>query len=199
MPQTPEKSAFDRWSDEELAKKAQTSVDFFAPLIDRFEAPLKRYILRISDFSPTEAEEILQEVFIKVWRNLREFDETVKFSSWIYRITHNETISHFRKEHARGRAERAIMDDEIFENLPAELDLPAELNRKLNGEFVRKLLALLPLKYREVLILKFLEQKDYEEISDILKKPLGTVGTLINRAKQALKEAAERQKITFTF
>ena len=55
----------------------------------------------------------------------------------------------------------------------------------------------MPEKYREVLILKFLEEKDYREISDILKKPSGTVATLINRAKKSFYEMAKEENISF--
>ncbi|MCD4694214.1 sigma-70 family RNA polymerase sigma factor, partial [bacterium] len=55
------------------------------------------YIMKISSFSIDEAEDVLQEVFIKVYKNLYGFDENLSFSAWIYRITRNETITHFRK------------------------------------------------------------------------------------------------------
>lgn len=67
----------------------------------------------------------------------------------------------------------------------------------LASEEINKVLDLLDGKYREVLVLKFLEEKSYEEISDILKKPVGTVASMINRAKLAFKSETEKQKIKF--
>jgi len=144
-----------------------------------------------------EAEEILQEVFVKVWKNLREFDGSVKFSSWIYRITHNETISAFRKSQSRGEKEQVSLDEDLFQIPSTELDISQTIDQKITAPIVHKILNGLSPKYREILVLKFLEDKSYEEISDILKKPMGTVATLINRAKKAFRESAERQKITF--
>ncbi|MCF7905733.1 sigma-70 family RNA polymerase sigma factor [Candidatus Gracilibacteria bacterium] len=191
MPETP------KCTDEILVQKSLEDVTFFGELVDRFEQKLKYYILRISSFSEMEAEEILQEVFVKVWKNLREFDGSVKFSSWIYRIAHNETISAFRKSQSRGEKEQVSLDEELFCIPSGELDIPTSLDQKLTAPLVHRVLNGLPKEYREVLVLKFLEDKSYEEISDILKKPMGTVATLINRAKKSFRDSAERQNITF--
>ena len=59
-----------------------------------------------------------------------------------------------------------------------------ELERKFTSEEIRNILSKIDAKYKEVLVLRFLEEKDYKEISDILEKPMGTVATLINRAKK---------------
>ena len=186
--------------DEQLMEQAIENMDCFGVLIERYEGKLLKYILRISHFSYEEAEEILQEVFLKLWKNLNEFDSSVKFSSWIYRITHNETISAFRKAKSRGDIDKIYGghggDDEddfdVFSVLSSELDIEAEVDQTLTGEQIRAVLEQIPEKYREVLVLKFLEERSYEEISDILKKPSGTVATLINRAKKAFRDAWER-------
>lgn len=191
-------NSFAHLSDEDLAIAARNDVDAFEILVERFEKPIIRYILRISHFSKEEAEEIFQEICIKSWKNLNDFDAKLKFSSWIYRIAHNETISEFRKAKVRGLDDEVVWDDELMSNLPGKIDLSSDLHEKLESETVRKLIDLLPEKYRVVLILFFLEEKSYEEISDILKTPSGTVATLLSRAKKAFRELAERQNITFT-
>ena len=94
------KGAYDDKTDEELVKLALQKQEHFVYLINRYQHKLLRYIKRISNFSVEETEDILQEVFIKVYRNLEGFDQSLKFSSWIYRIAHNQTISHFRKSRA---------------------------------------------------------------------------------------------------
>ncbi len=189
---------YSKYTDEQLVQKSLEDVDFFSVLIERYEEPLKRYVMRISDFSHEESEEILQEVFIKTWKNLNDYDEETKFSSWIYSIAHNQTVSEYRKQKTRGRKNQIFMDEEIFANLPSEMDLKTEINTKLNSKIVHEILNFLPLKYKEVLILKFLEQKSYEEISDIIKKPQGTVATLINRAKKEFKKTLLRKNLTLT-
>ncbi|MDF1497663.1 MAG: RNA polymerase sigma factor [Patescibacteria group bacterium] len=184
--------------DEELVKKSLENIDYFACIYERYEKKLIRYILRISSFSYHEAEEVLQEAFVRVWRNLNEFDESLKFSSWVYRIVHNTTITEWRKTQSKGKDRKQDIDDELYKNLPSNLNIEKELGRKIDADGIKRVLDLMPEKYRSVLILKFLEEKDYNEISDILKKPTGTVGTLINRAKKSFNQIADKENITFT-
>ena len=111
----------------------------------------------------------------------------MKFSTWVYQIAHNETISAFRKSKSRGEEKRTTLEPELFDNLADEFDFVAAFEANLTAEKVRKVLAMLPENYREVLILRFIEDKSYDEIADIIQKPPGTVATLINRAKAAFK------------
>ena len=182
-------------TDEQLVQKSLKEVDFFALLVQRYEGPLRNYILRISSFSYMEVEEILQDVFLKVWENLREFDQSIKFSSWVYRITRNETISNYRKAKSRGIDKRSDLEEEVFQNLPSQLDISQEIDHKLDAELIREVLNSLSEDYKEVLVLRFFEDMSYEEMSDILKKPSGTIATLLNRAKKSFLEALERSRI----
>src|SRR3989339_1384271 len=88
-------------TDEELVSLSLQNQDNYLFLIRRYQDKLLRYIQRISNVSLEDAEDILQEVFIKVYYKLNDFDPDLKFSSWIYRITHNQVISHYRKTQAR--------------------------------------------------------------------------------------------------
>lgn len=172
-------------TDEELAALAKENADIFAYIVERYEDKLLRYIHRMTLASKEEAEDLLQEVFIKVYKYLNDFDESLKFSSWVYRITRNEVVSSWRKKKVRP-VEITFEDDAGLLNIASELDLNRNIEKKEIKKQVSKLLNKLDKKYREVLILRFLEEKDYKEISDILKKPHGTVATLINRAKKKL-------------
>ncbi len=184
-------------SDKELVERSLQDVDYFACIYERYERKLIWYILRISSFSFEEAEDVLQEAFIKAWENLNEFDGDLKFSSWIYRIVHNTTITEWKKSQSKGKDKKQEFDEELFENLPSSLDLEKETNQKFDKENIQKVLRLMPEKYREVLVLKFLEEKDYQEISDILKKPHGTIATLISRAKRLFYQIAKEKNISF--
>jgi RNA polymerase sigma-70 factor (ECF subfamily) len=135
----------------------------------------------------------LQEVFLKAWKNLNGFDVGLKFSSWIYRITHNETISTFRKSKSRGEDQKTNIEPELYENLPDDTHFVDEIDQKMTAAEVQAILKSLPENYREVLVLWFVEDQSYEEISDILMKPSGTVATLLNRAKKQFKETYLRQ------
>ncbi|MBU1152057.1 sigma-70 family RNA polymerase sigma factor [Patescibacteria group bacterium] len=174
-------------SDEKLVVKALENADYFAQLIDRYEKKLFAYIKRLGYFTDPEAEDILQEVFIKTYQNLNDFDQSLKFSSWIYRIAHNHTISQFRKD-SKHQGTLSLEDNQIlYDKLASEENIKERVDKKILSEQIQSLIQHLPEKYREILILKYLEDKSYEEISNILKKPMGTVATLLSRAKKALK------------
>jgi len=175
-------------TDEELVALSLEGQHNFSYLIDRYQAKLARYIRRISGLSPEDIEDLLQEVFIKIYKNLNNFDQKLKFSSWVYRICHNEVISNFRRRQARPQSVVFDEVDEFLKNLASDFDLIRETDKVFNRERVKKALSKLDFKYKEVLELRYQEEKDYKEISDILKKPTGTVATLINRAKKQLKQ-----------
>ncbi|MFC1640568.1 RNA polymerase sigma factor [Patescibacteria group bacterium] len=174
--------------DIELVKLALEDADNYLYLMERYEAPLLRYIRRISNVSDDDAQDLLQEVYIKSYQNLNSFDTKLKFSTWIYRIAHNVVISNFRKLQARPDVAMSVDDEVLVNSLVSDLKTDAEVNHADSSEAIYAALSKLDKKYREVLILKYFEDKSYEEISDIIKKPSGTVGTLINRAKNKLKK-----------
>ncbi|HRY91734.1 MAG TPA: RNA polymerase sigma factor [Candidatus Gracilibacteria bacterium] len=198
MNATQEKKDFAQMSDLELVQQTLKDQQAFYWIMKRYETRLMHFIKRISNVDYHTAEDILQEVYIKIFKNLNGFDQKMKFSSWIYRIAHNETISHYRK--MKARAETVSLENDDAKGLIAILsdsfDFKAELNSKLVAEKVQKIIYSMPQKYNEVLILRYMEEKDYDEIADILKKPSGTVATLINRAKEYFKNAAKKQNLT---
>lgn len=181
-------------TDEELVKMALENQDCFLYVMERYQKKLLSYIIRISGFSKEDAEDILQEVFIKIYVNLNSFDDNLKFSSWVYRITHNEVINSYRKKKARPQS---IMDlDDVFlNNLVSDLKTDGHIDAGYLKDNVRKVMEKMEPRYREVLVLRFWEDRDYSEISDILKKPMGTVATLISRAKSNFQEELKRQNI----
>ncbi len=182
-------------SDEELVRLTLANQEYFLHIIQRYKMKLYRYVLRIANIDPEEVEDILQEVFMKVYQNLNGFDSSLKFSSWIYRITHNQVISNFRKLQARPQKANFDLDDDIIHNIASEFDMVNNLDNKILRTNIFKIIDQLSIKYREVLILKFLEEKSYKEIADIIKKPIGTVGSLMSRAKQEFKKELLRQNI----
>ena len=178
-------------TDEELAKLATEDQTYFLCIINRYQEKLFYYIRRISNVSIEEAEDILQDVFIKVYKNLNDFDVDLKFSSWIYRITHNQVISNFRKIQARPQNAGVDLNDDSYLKLASNLDIEYEVNNKLLKKNIYQILNSMDKKYKDVLVLKFFEEKDYKEISDILKIPMGTVASLMNRAKKKFREKKE--------
>lgn len=177
-------------SDEELAKLTLEDKSLFGELVDRYEAKLTRYIARLGVRDPEDQLDVLQEIFLKVYRNLNGFDPSLKFSSWIYRIAHNEAISWYRKKNVRPEG-HLIADSEELLSFVRTKDESADVtfDKSLNAEEVNRALFHIEEKYRQVIVLRFFEHKEYEEISDILKIPVGSVGTLLHRGKKQLADA----------
>ena len=177
-----------------MIKRSLENIDYFACVYGRYETRLLRYIIKISQANSDEANDILQDSFIKVWRNLNEYDDNLKLSSWLYRIVHNETVSFCRKKKSFGKDNKVSIDESLLGMYQDETDEIDEDERYL---LTHSLLDSLPLKYKEVLVLKFLEKMNYEEISDVLRIPEGTVATRINRAKKLFKRTALKESISF--
>ena len=172
-------------------------IDAFYCIVEKYEQKLLKYILRITNVSYEDAENILQEVFIKAYTKINSYNSDYSFSSWIYRIAHNHTIDYYKKHSKKETVNLEWDDDNInFLNL-FESDDNIEKNvfsKELN-EKIWEIINSLDIKYKEILILKFLEEKNYKEISDILKIPEWTVATLINRWKKQFREKAEEKRL----
>jgi len=176
------------FSDEELTQKSLQDPDWFRCLVERYEEKLQRYIRRLTNMPAEDQEDVLQEIFLNVYRNLYSFDPSLKFSSWIYRIAHNQVISLWRKQQRRPKIIFGEEGANLLEKMATEDDILASLNKQDLQKELESVLTKLKPQHMEVLVLKFLEEKSYQEISDILKKPPGTVASLINRAKKELRK-----------
>ncbi|MFC1625090.1 RNA polymerase sigma factor [Patescibacteria group bacterium] len=178
-------------TDEELVRiTREENKEFYTHLVRRYEEKLLRYIRRYIKNEDT-SEDVLQTTFIKAFENLNNFDIKKKFSSWIYRISHNEAINKLKKEN------RSVsgFDPEIFEILAENSSDPEkEYATKELREKIGECFNGLPIKYRDVLTLFYLEEKKYEEISDILRLPSGTVATRISRGRKLLREKCQKLK-----
>lgn len=181
-------------SDAELIELAKADPEFFGLLMERYQIPLFHYIRRLTQSPKEDVEDLLQEVFIKIYQKLNEYNELLKFSSWAYQIAHNHVIDFFRKTGARPKI-NSLEEPELAKLLKSGIDLERSLDSKDCLEKIRECLEALPLKYKEALILRFIEEKNYEEIMDILRKPKGTVATIINRGKILLTQQMKEKGI----
>jgi RNA polymerase sigma-70 factor, ECF subfamily len=180
-------------SDEEIVKNTLVDPNQYGLLMERYEQKLKRYIIRLGIRIPDDQLDVLQEIFIKAYRNLNGFDTSLSFSSWIYRIAHNEAISFYRKKNVRPEGHLVGDGEEILEFLASGQEGPeVKFDKAINAEEVVRALALIDEKYREPIILRFFEHKEYDEISDILEIPIGSVGTLLHRGKKQLASALNK-------
>lgn len=185
-------------TDAHWVEKTLKDPEAFAGVMEKYEAKLLRYIRRLSGFSIPLAEDVLQDVFLKIYRNLNDYDANFSFSGWAYRIARNETINAFKKEKKHQFIPLENEDEEasnLIETLKSDLDLPEEFFRQDRQQKVQQIIHRLSPQYREILILRYLEDLDYKEMSLILKKPMGTVATLINRAKAQFKQLADKNHL----
>lgn len=189
------KDEIETLSDEEMVALALKDQDNFVIVINRYKSKLFNYIRRITSIRDEDAEDLLQDIFLKVYLNLNDFDTDLKFSSWIYAIARNQVISNHRRLNVRAEGHSTNLEDDSARKLASNINIEQELDNIYLKDNVTKVLYGLSEKYREVLVLKFLEEKNYQEISDIIKKPVGTVGSLMNKAKSEFKKELAKQQI----
>lgn len=172
-------------TDEEIVELTRKKdKELFAVIINRYQKKLLRYCFNlVADHDI--ASDVVQESLIKAYINLNGFNTNKKFSSWIYRIVHNEAISYLRKNR------KTINIDENID-FDSGVNLEDDLMLKELKSNAKKCIRKMPTIYGEPLILFYLEEKSYEEISDILRIPTSTVGTRINRAKNLMKKICQK-------
>ena len=181
-------------SDENVIPLLLKDRNVFVVLVERYEQKLDRYIRRLGIISKQDREDILQNIFVKTYKNIQDFDTTLSFSAWIYRIAHNEAISFFRAK--KIRPEGHLIDDgeQILLTILDESDFIKDLDKKIDAKKIAKYVQELDGIYKDIIILRYFEDREYREISDILKIPEGTVGTLLYRAKKKLKTLLENDQ-----
>jgi RNA polymerase sigma-70 factor, ECF subfamily len=168
----------------------------FQEMVERYQTRLLNFIYRtIGDRE--KAEDLVQEVFIRVYRHIHRFDRSKKFSTWVYTIASN-----LAKNELRNRSRNPLVlfqtiksnweDEERplqFEDTTAR---PDDLYRKRHlRQLVEDTVAQLPEHHRQVFVLRELEGKSYEEIAEITDCNLGTVKSRLNRARNAFASIIE--------
>lgn len=171
-------------SDEQLVEKVRSEdKELYSHIIIRYQEKLYRYVMYLVH-NDQQSIDIVQEALIKAYINLQSFNTAKNFSSWLYRITHNAAMNEVKKY------QKEISLTANFEVKDAR-NIEEDLEKKEIITMTHKCLDKLPIMYSEPLILHFLEDKSYDEVSDILHLPLGTVGTRINRAKSLMKHICQ--------
>jgi RNA polymerase sigma-70 factor (ECF subfamily) len=172
-------------ADEVIVAKIQSGeTEKFGEIIDRYQKRLAGFIRKIIG-NHDEVDDLVEDSLVAVYENIQDFDTKKKFSSWILRIAHNKTVDFIKKKKSlilSGEWDEIDKRNKLFEEVEVEREKKEKVSNALNK---------LELKYREVLILKYFEDKSYDEISDVLQTTVNNVGVMINRAKKKLKEVYE--------
>ena len=172
-------------TDEKIIEFIRTKdKELYVHIIKRYQDKLLRYASYLVGDSDNAAD-IVQESFIKAFINLNSFDIRKKFSSWIYRIVHNEAMNFINKN-----KKKILIDENI--DFDSGIDLEEEYIKKELRSHARYCLTQIPVIYSEPLSLYYIDEKTYDEISDILRIPIGTVGTRINRAKVFMQKICQK-------
>lgn len=156
----------------------------FGVLMTRYEPAFLRYAMQFTK-DEDDAADIVQEAFIKIFRNLSGFNQKRPFTSWAYRIVRNESLNWLR---ARKRLTFGETAEYILGQIFAASSPDLEYAQVETQTRLRSVFAAMPKSYVEPLRMHFIEEQSYKEISTTLKIPIGTVGTRINRAKAQLKQ-----------
>ena len=161
---------------------------------DAFEQLVRLYEKRVYALTsrmcrnPADAEEAAQEAFLAAWQGLPFFRGDASFSTWLYRLASNACVDVLRRE-VRHQAAASLDDEDAAIDLPdGSLSHHDEAERAELRQHIENGLAALPPDYRQVLILRELHQRSYDEIADILSLDLGTVKSRINRGRKRLRK-----------
>ena len=179
-----------KFSDEELIARFQNGDEYaFEEIIHRYKDRLVNFVFRFLD-QMDEAEDIVQDTFLKVYKNKNAYENIARFSTWIYTIAGNLAKTELRKRKRRRifSISKLGPDEKEFE-LPAREKTPEEdAESRFTEKIIQAAIQKLPDKFRTVVILRDIQELSYDEISMILKVPLGTVKSRVNRARLKLRD-----------
>ncbi|HEY5587396.1 MAG TPA: sigma-70 family RNA polymerase sigma factor [Candidatus Paceibacterota bacterium] len=176
-------------NDKELIKEyLEGNDDSFKSLVNKYNSSIYNYSVRFAGID--NSKDIVQDVFLKAWRNIKKFDDTkASFKTWLFIITRNTITDYLRKKKMISFSS-LDKDEESFEsNILDEVILPDEALIKLEDkELLNNTLDKIPQNYREVLVLYYQEDMTFNEIGQLLEKPLNTVKSYHRRALIMLRE-----------
>lgn len=184
---------FEHVSDAEIVERVKSDKKYFSYIVERYDWKLKKYVKRITGVSQESVEDIVQEVFMKVYVNIDKFDQNFKFSSWIYRIAHNQAVNRYVYEkHRKTESITTSEGGEAHFITKDENDIWERIQQDDINENLHVALKEIAEKYQEVIEMSYFQEKSYQEIATELKKPINTVGTTLSRGKKLLEKELER-------
>lgn len=187
--------------DDKLVKQAKKgSNDAFNKLVSKYREQLHFHIGKMIR-DREQVEDLVQEVFMKAFDNLESYNTQYAFSTWIYRIATNHTIDYLRKKKLKTLSINdpvTTKDGEMNVQLPDEnFETDRAIIRKQRKKMIESAISNLPEKYRDVIRMRHMEEMSYQEISDELDLPLGTVKAHIFRAREMLYKTLKDKRHQF--
>ncbi|MCX6640127.1 MAG: sigma-70 family RNA polymerase sigma factor [bacterium] len=177
-------------SDEKLIAQFQNgNLAAFEEIVHRYQGQLINFVGRLLNDRIT-AEDIVQETFLRVYRNKHRYKEIARFSTWIYTIAGNLARTELRRRKIRNIFSISQRGDteKDYEIPDTDIDLEKQIEGSIEKEVILKEITELPVYFREVIILRDLQDLSYEEISQILNVPLGTVKSRVNRGRTQIQK-----------
>ena len=164
--------------------------DAFAALVRQFQHPIYQFVLRLVRRTST-ADDLSQEVFIRMWRHLGEIESADLLHGWLRRVAANAVIDHWRKEEVRKRRLQRVREHPV-----ARYTLKPSSRMETSEAFdtVRAALDELPVRLRSVLLLRTIEELSYEEVAEVLGLSVHAVRSRLFRARQELHKSLRRKK-----
>ena len=176
-----------------LVKRCQNrEAEAFAPLMKLYKKQLFSFLIKRTG-NREAAEDLFQEILIKIWRNLPKYQKKEKFGSWIFSIAHNLTVDSFRKKKVRP----IISETEEFEEISGDEDPLEKVEKDEQRALLNEALLQLSEKQKEVFLLRQHGEMTFKEIAAFSHQPINTVlshmNYAVNKLKKVLgKENAER-------
>ncbi|NLP09465.1 sigma-70 family RNA polymerase sigma factor [bacterium] len=187
-------------SDEELIHRFQDGdIYAFDAIVNRYKDQLLNYAYRFLN-NPEEAEDVVQETFLRIFRNKHAYREIAKFSTWVYTIAGNLAKTELRKRKRRKYLYLSDMgyDEKEYEIVDPSANTEKEVESLFQEKIIQKAIDELPPRFRQVILLVEIQELPYEEVSKIMRVPLGTVKSRVNRARLKLQaklsDIMEREK-----
>jgi len=177
-------------TDEDLILAFQNGdVSAFEEIVRRYRDPLFNFVVRLLG-DAFFSEDIVQETFLRVFRNRHRYHQVAKFSTWIYTIASNLAKTELRRRKVRNFFSISSKgeDEKDYDLVDSSVDIERDVDGALKGEVILKEINLLPYHFREAVLLRDIQDLSYEEISQILNVPLGTVKSRVNRGRSRLQK-----------
>ncbi|MBL8001835.1 MAG: sigma-70 family RNA polymerase sigma factor [Flavobacteriales bacterium] len=170
-----------------LFRKEETRHYAFNLIVRQYQQRLYAFVRRMVT-DPDETQDVLQNVFIKAWNGLDRFREDAQLFSWLYRIAHNESISHLK----RMRRGLFVSEDSVIDRLTTTLDGSEHFNGDAIQRKLQRAVMTLPTKQRAVFTMKYFEEMKYEEMSRITGTSVGALKASYHIAVKKIEEQLTR-------